>query len=90
MSYCCPTVQHRRRGNIFSFLVNVIVSYVLLIVIGGTLINTGHPVAIEAGRIIHLITFVEPLTLWAQAQHLQPLAQGLAALSNGVPLPHMS
>ncbi|MHC5023271.1 MAG: hypothetical protein ACYTGG_05095 [Planctomycetota bacterium] len=58
--------------------------YVLMVFGGGTLINTGHPVAVEVGRMLHLVTFVEPTISWADHAGHDALAGGLRVLAHGV------
>jgi hypothetical protein len=70
----------------FAFLFNIALMWVVLVLGGGTLINTGHPVAAEAGRLIQTVTFVEPAIRWADGRGAQPLASGLKVLQNGVPV----
>ena len=52
----------RRSGGFMGTLFKLVVLYVALVFGGGTLINTGHPVAVEAGKLLHMVTFVEPST----------------------------
>jgi hypothetical protein len=58
--------------------------YVGLIFTGGTLIHTGHPVAVETGRLIHTVTFVEPAIKWANSRGFAPLAYGLRTVADGM------
>ena len=58
--------------------------YVGLIFAGGTLINTGHPVAMETGRLIHTITFVEPAIHWTQSHGWYPVSMGIETVARGV------
>ena len=78
----------RRRGvgGVIGFLFQVVFLYALLVFGGGTLINTGHPVAMEVGRILQLVTFVEPTIYWAQGEGYELAAEGLRTLANGVTL----
>ena len=46
---CVPEPQ-RRSFRPLGFLVNLALLYVLMVMGSGTLINTGHPVAMEACR----------------------------------------
>ena len=57
----------------------------VLVLGGGTLINTGHPVAVEAGKLMQTVTFVEPAIGWA-SDHAAPVAHGLRVLQAGVPV----
>ncbi len=84
---CCGFRETRRRGlRPIALLFNLVLAWLVLVVGGGTLINTGHPVASEAGRLIHTVTLVEPATLWADSQGLGPMANGLRLLSHGIPV----
>lgn len=83
---CCDQTKPRRGFRPFALLFNLILAYVLLVVGGGTLINTGHPVAMEAGHLLQVVTLVEPSIAWAHGHGYEPLAQGIQTLANGVPL----
>ena len=78
---CCPTCANesskRRRGGVLSFLVKFVFAYALLVLISGTLINTGHVVASEAGQLVQTVLFVDPAIAWADARGIEPLAGGL-------------
>ncbi len=76
----------RRRRRPIAFLLNLVLGYLLLVIGGGTLINTGHPVAEEAGRLLHVVTFVEPTIRWADSKDLGTAAYGLRLISHGVPV----
>jgi hypothetical protein len=65
-------------------LLQVALLYVVLVFGGGTLVNTGHPVAVEVGRLLHTVTLVEPAIYWAEAHDYGALAGGLRTLSHGV------
>ena len=67
-------------------LLQLLMLYVVLVFGGGTLINTGHPVATEVGRIMHLVTFVHPAIHWTDGHGLDPVADGLRVLSRGFPV----
>ncbi len=90
MNQCCPCCQEqptaapRRRFRPIAVLLNLVLAYVLLVMGGGTLINTGHPVAVEAGKIMQLVTLVEPTIHWAKANNHDKVAGGLLILSSGV------
>ena len=87
MTCCCnQTETPRRRRGLFGSIFNVMLVYVVLVVAGGTLINTGNPMAIEIGEIIHLVTFIDPLQAWVYGLGLSPLASGLDLLQGGIPL----
>jgi len=74
----------RRRFRPIRFLFHLMFLYVLLVFGGGTLIQTGQPIAVEIGRIFHIVTFVDPTIHWAQTHDQPALAIGLRVLSNGV------
>jgi len=67
-------------------LLNFVLAYVILVGGGGTLINTGHPVAVEAGKMVQTITFVQPTIHWAENTNHRVVAHGLRVLSNGLPV----
>jgi hypothetical protein len=67
-------------------LFNIALVWLLLVVTGGTLINTGHPVAVEAGQLMHVVTLVDPAIYWAHDQGIEPVAHGLRLLSHGIPI----
>ncbi len=83
---CCGYEEKRKGFRPLALLFNVALLYLALVVGGGTLINTGHPVAIEAGRILQTVTFVEPAIGWAQASGFDAMAGGLRFLSTGFPV----
>jgi len=80
----CQCPQARRGFRPIAFLFNIVLAWAVLVLGGGTLINTGHPVAAEAGRLIQTVTFVEPAINWADGHDMQPLAKGLRVLQGGV------
>lgn len=83
----CCTLHVRRRGDgLFATLFKLMILYVVLVFGAGTLINTGHPVAVEAGQLIHLLTFVDPLIQWTGSNGWDQLAGGLRMLANGAPI----
>lgn len=84
---CAQAVaESPRRSGPLGWLLKGIMLYIVLVVVAGTLINTGHPVAAEVGRILQTIMFVEPSIGWAESQGFSPLAQGLRMLSSGLPI----
>ncbi len=83
---CCGYQEKRRGFRPIALLFNLAFLYVALVVGGGTLINTGHPVAMEAGKILQTVTMVEPTIGWANGSGLQVVAGGLRFLSAGVPI----
>ena len=83
----CSEHPEKRKGfRPFTMLLNAALLYVGLLVAGGTLVNTGHPVAAEAGHWLQLITFVEPTIHWAQSSGFDHMASGLQFLSAGFPI----
>jgi hypothetical protein len=83
---CCPPRERRRRFRPISLLLNLAFAWLLLVVTGGTLMNTGHPVAVEAGRLIHVVTLVDPAIMWVDNRGAEPLATGLRVISHGIPI----
>ncbi len=92
MNQCCqccqeqPTDAPRRRFRPIAVLLNLVLAYVLLVLGGGTLINTGHPVAVETGKLMQLVTLVQPTIHWAKANDHDKVAGGLMVLAGGVPV----
>ena len=84
--HCGDDGRPRRTGGFFRTLFSVLLLYATLVFGGGTLINTGHPVAVEAGRLMQLVTFVEPTIGWASHRGYKPLATGLRRLAAGAPI----
>jgi hypothetical protein len=80
----CQQIKKQRRSGVLKILVHVLFVYVLLVFGGGTLIQTGHPVAVEAGELIHTVTLVDPMIHWAHDKGLDTIAGGLQTLSDGV------
>jgi hypothetical protein len=60
--------------------------YFVLVFGGGTLMNTNYPVAVEAGKIMQMVTFVDPTIRWAESKGYAGVAQGLKALAGGAPV----
>ncbi|MHC4427830.1 MAG: hypothetical protein ACYS0D_04405 [Planctomycetota bacterium] len=86
---CCgeqTAPKHKKRFGPLALLFNLAIAWLVLVVGGGTLIRTGHPVAIETGRIIHTVTFVEPTIHWADGRGMYPVANGLRLVSAGLPI----
>jgi hypothetical protein len=67
-------------------LFKVMCVYALLVFAGGTLVNTGNPVAGEVGQLLQLVTFVEPTIAWADSHGVEPLAHSLRFLADGFPV----
>lgn len=87
MSCCeCCHGRTRRPLGLFSVLFNVVLLWVLLVVGGGTLMQTQHPVAVEVGQWMHLVTFVDPTLYWAESHGYEHLAQAVRFLSGGIPV----
>ncbi len=82
---CCKPSESRRFRP-FATLFNLALVYLLLVVGGGTLMNTHHPVAVETGRILHTVTFVSPAIHWADTRGYEKLAGGLQFLARGIPI----
>ena len=87
MCPCCgnQTVEKRRSG-VFGTIFKLLLLYIVLVFASGTLINTGHPVAVEVGRLIQVVTFIEPATTWAQHHHWDHVAGALRTLAQGFPI----
>lgn len=84
--YCSAPapVAHRRGSGLISTLFKVVLLYVALVVTSGTLINTHHPVAVESGRLIQTLTFVDPAIQWTAMHGYSGVARGLQALAHGI------
>ena len=85
----CPTTTGtaKRRGGIgtiFRAVFSMLLIYGTLVFGSGTLIKTGNPVAVEAGRLIQVVTFVEPTINWAHGSGHHGLANGIDFLSSGI------
>ena len=83
----CGCKPERRRGGVsglFKAAITLMLIYGSLVFGSGTLMNTGHPVAVEAGRLIQVVTFVEPTINWVERVGHPILASGLTRLASGV------
>jgi hypothetical protein len=83
---CCICSKPRRRPGLVGLVFNLALLYVMLVVGGGTLINTGHPVASEVGKLMHVVACVDPVIDWADSRDYDVLAAGLDTLSDGLPV----
>ena len=89
----CGQEQHQtktRRFRPISFVVQLLVIYIVLVAGGGTLINTKNPVAVEAGKLLQTVTLVHPAINWARHQGFDGLAGGLGVVAGGVPVHKIS
>ncbi len=43
-----------------------------------------HPIAVEVGQLLHLITFVDPAIYWDDGHGYEPLANAIRVLSDGI------
>ncbi len=85
--YSCQNPPRRTFvGKAFSFIVSVVLLYAGSLLVSGTLINTGHPLAVEIGKLIQVVTLVEPSITWADAHDMDGVAKGLRLLSGGLPI----
>ncbi len=85
--HCGGETTTRRRGGIgtiFRAVFSMLLIYGTLVFGSGTLIKTGHPVAVEAGRLIQVVPFVEPTIHWAHGSGHHGVANGLEFLSAGI------
>jgi hypothetical protein len=87
---CCGCAAPRRRSGLLSLLFQLVLLYAVLVFGGGTLIHTGHPVAVETGKLLQTITLVEPSIGWAESRGMDALAGGLRALANGLDVSRLS
>ena len=83
---CCGPERPQAKFRPLSLLFNITLSWLVLVIGGGTLIRTGHPVAIETGRIIQTVTFIQPTIRWAHHRGIDPLAHGLTMAASGLPI----
>ena len=80
--HCHAPVSHRG-GGLFSTLFKVALLYVGMVFTAGTLIKTGHPVAVEAGRLMHTVTFIDPAIRWTAGNGFGVVSHGLQVLADG-------
>ena len=81
----CEGRQERRRGGgLISTVFQIALLYVALVFGGGTLIQTGHPIATDVGELIHAVTFVDPSIGWAERNDHHMIGHGLETLAGGV------
>ena len=80
----------RRRPGLLGMLFHLLLLYIVLVFTGGTLQHVNHPVAVETGRLLQTITFVEPTIYWADSRGWHPLAYGLRVLAHGVDLQQLT
>jgi hypothetical protein len=85
---CCNHDQQptRRRPSVIGSAVKLLVIYSATVFAGGTLMNTNQSVAVEAGRLMQTVTFVDPAIHWAQTHGYQRLERSLTFLAHGLPL----
>ena len=83
-SNTCGSTSKRAGGGLISWLFQAMLIYVGLVFTGGTLINTGHPVAVETGRLLHTVTLVEPAIHWTQSHGYGIATYGLQAIAGGM------
>jgi len=89
--YSCQNPPRRSIiGRLFSFVASVALLYAGSLLVSGTLINTGHPVAVEVGELMQVVTFVEPTIDWADSNHMDFVANGVRILSGGLPINRMA
>jgi hypothetical protein len=85
--YSCQNPPRRSVvGRLFSLVVSLVLVYAGALLVSGTLINTGHPLAIEVGELIQVVTFVEPTIYWADSHEMDSVAKGLRLLAGGLPI----
>ncbi len=92
MSQCPCCEQHtppKKRFRPLALLFNLALAWLFLVGAGGTLMRTGHPVAVETGRIIQTVTFVEPTIHWADVRGIRPVSHGLRVVAGGLPIEHV-
>ncbi len=83
---CHRTASPRPRFRPLSLAFQILATWLLLVLAGGTLMRTQHPVASEAGRLIQTVTFVEPAIEWMDARGYGRVAGGLRLVAAGIPV----
>ena len=87
MRPCCnPSSPEYRRFSPLGLLFKVFVIYFVLVFGGGTLVNTGQPVAVEAGKLMQTVTLIHPAIRWAESRGYDGVARGLKAIAGGAPI----
>lgn len=85
---CSPyenrSAEKTRRTSFLGVVTQLLIAYALTVFLSGTLIHTGHPVAVETGRLLQTVTFVEPAQNWSAEHGLKPVSYALNFLSKGV------
>ena len=85
--YSCQNPPKRSLiGRAFSLVVTLVLVYAGALLFSGTLINTGHPLAVEIGQLIQVVTLVDPSITWAESNDMETVASGLRLLSGGLPI----
>ena len=67
---CCrrSDASPRRRRGVVRVVLDVALAYLLLVGGAGMLKSSGHPVAVETGRLVHTVLMVEPTLDWMDRQ----------------------
>lgn len=88
VNYCpnCACETRPKRRSWLGMIVQVLFVWAALVFSGGTLINTGHPVAVETGRLIQTVTLAEPAARWSEDHGMKPVASAIEFLRHGVDL----
>lgn len=76
----------RRGVGPFGWLFRLFILYFVLAFGGGTLMNTNYPMAVEAGKMMQLVTFIDPTIHWAESKGYHGVANGLKAIAGGAPV----
>ena len=78
------SIQRRGGFRPISWLIQGVLAYALLVFAGGTAIQTGHPVAVEAGKLAHTVLLVEPAIHWTESTGVPVVSTGLRLLQHGL------